>query len=421
MLKQTIRVSTILMLTMFCLFFYKNAYSSDFSRQSVPIVSVSDTEQPSTDNLPKMKIYYFGTNTCSTCLKTKDFLKDFESRYSNTFKTEFTDGFEIIFTETTEEQGKVLHESYSKAYGVPLEQFNIVPAMFIGDKYLIDLEPIQSNLYGILKEYSSGEKVYEEKDVNIISTQEVHEVQTEKFNGITFFGILYSGLLDGFNPCAMAMLMFFLTFLISTKKSNKALLLTGFCYILGTFITYFGIGLGLFKFSTIIINAVPIMITIYTITILLSLFLAVQSLRDYKSIKAGDYSKVKLQLPKFMKHTIHKYIRNNISNQAIYLSALIAGIVVSVLEFFCTGQIYLPTIVYMISSQGSGTAIFYLLLYNLAFVFPLIVICFMIYRGKAVMEVSNTLVSKLDKIKLLSAIFFFVISLIMISQILKIV
>jgi cytochrome c biogenesis protein CcdA len=56
------------------------------------------------------------------------------------------------------------------------------------------------------------------------------------------------------------------------------------------------------------------------------------------------------------------------------------GALISVLELACTGQVYLPTILYMLKN-GQESAIGYLAVYNLAFVFPLSVVFGLAYFG----------------------------------------
>ena len=85
--------------------------------------------------------------------------------------------------------------------------------------------------------------------------------------------------------------------------------------------------------------------------------------------------------------------------------------VVSVLEFACTGQVYLPTIMYILSSGSSFvTAFGYLFAYNIAFIIPLTAICLIVYSGKEAMDVSQKFVSKIHYVKLATSIFFFAIA-----------
>ena len=61
------------------------------------------------------------------------------------------------------------------------------------------------------------------------------------------------------------------------------------------------------------------------------------------------------------------------------IAAFVTGLIVSLLELACTGQVYAP-IVYQIQ-QGRTGAVAWLVLYNLAFILPLIVIFLLTWAG----------------------------------------
>ena len=83
---------------------------------------------------------------------------------------------------------------------------------------------------------------------------------------------------------------------------------------------------------------------------------------------------------------------------------------ISVLELACPGQVYLPTITYMIQ-QGEAAAGARLLLYNLAFIVPLTVIFVLAHSGLR----SETLLAVLRRhavpVKLGTAALFFALFL----------
>jgi cytochrome b561 len=58
------------------------------------------------------------------------------------------------------------------------------------------------------------------------------------------------------------------------------------------------------------------------------------------------------------------------------------GFLVSILESLCTGQVYLPTIVFMTRAPAMrSAAIGYLLLYNVMFILPLVGILALTFLG----------------------------------------
>jgi cytochrome c biogenesis protein CcdA len=57
------------------------------------------------------------------------------------------------------------------------------------------------------------------------------------------------------------------------------------------------------------------------------------------------------------------------------IAAFVIGLFIAVIELPCTGQVYLPTIAFMVhNADMRGQALMQLLLYNLFFVAPLIII-----------------------------------------------
>ena len=56
------------------------------------------------------------------------------------------------------------------------------------------------------------------------------------------------------------------------------------------------------------------------------------------------------------------------------------GVTISLLELACTGQVYLPTILYMLKSGSSG-ALTHLVVYNLAFILPLVIVFGLAWTG----------------------------------------
>lgn len=366
----------------------------------------------------KIDVHYFGTEGCSNCMKVESFLDEFVKANRFKFHNDSFSGFEIHFYQVSNKTDYKTHLSYSTHYNLEDSQKTEVPAIFVGDKYLIGEKDIINNFESVMFNYLHSIEEYQKPDIPILSDEEVAELEQDRFENFRLLGVFTAGFLDGFNPCAVAMLLFFITFLTSLKKKNKEILIVGLSFILGTFFCYFIIGLGLFRFTYIFTHAKPVLLTLYSIVVLLSIIIAIQNVREYSSIKKGDFSQIKLQLPKKIKHTIHRIIRNKSMSKALYITAFGMGIVISVLEFACTGQVYLPTIMYILSAGTSmASAYAYLFIYNLAFIIPLATICIVIYSGKEVMEVSHVFIKKMHYIKLSTAIFFFTIAGIMLYQI----
>ena len=59
--------------------------------------------------------------------------------------------------------------------------------------------------------------------------------------------VAITGFLDGIHPCAIAILIFFVAFLLTLQRSLKNIFFLGLVYILVIFLTYLGVGVGLFS------------------------------------------------------------------------------------------------------------------------------------------------------------------------------
>lgn len=349
------------------------------------------------------KIIYFYSPTCSACAETEHFIE-------GNLKSDI----QVARYDITEESGLKLFKSYCSTYLVPFDK-QTVPAMFVGENFLIGKEEVVKAIKDDkIKKYS--DKRLLEIDSKVFN----NKVINEKMNSpLGIFYVFFSGLLDGFNPCAMAMLLMFISFLgFGAKKST--LINISVTYIFALFITYFALGTMLFNFLHLI-HLEYIAPIVNTIVILLCFMLFILNIYDYIVSKNEHYEKIKLQLPK----SIQKFNKKIISQAAekikrqsrmMYLVVFILGITIALTEFLCTGQIYLPVIISLIQFSNAFNLmnICYLLIYNFAFVVPLIVIAVIAIRTQSVMSTSDKIRSKLHLIKLFNSVFFFIIAIIFI-------
>jgi len=128
-----------------------------------------------------------------------------------------------------------------------------------------------------------------------------------------------------------------------------------------------------------------------------------------------------LQLPDRLKKRIHKVIISENEPRArrnIVVAAASTGFFVSVLEMACTGQVYLPTIIYVMGAPGlKSRAVFYLFLYNVMFILPLIGVFALVYFGTTSEQLTGFLKKNTPIIKLLTAAVFFAIAFILLRSI----
>ena len=120
-------------------------------------------------------------------------------------------------------------------------------------------------------------------------------------------------------------------------------------------------------------------------------------------LKTRKPKRMLLKLPKVIRGKMHSVMKGRVSKNLIG-GAFVAGVVVSLLDSLCAGQIYLPVLALISQSQARY---FYLLLYNLMFILPLVIVLTAVCLGmgfRRLIELSEryTTLTKL----LLAGVFF---------------
>jgi len=188
----------------------------------------------------------------------------------------------------------------------------------------------------------------------------------------------------------------------------------GIFYCLAVFITYLLIGLGFFNFFYSLEQIYLIVKAFYYFIAVFCFLMAIAAFWDYyKFKKTGHSEEAILQLPKFLKKRINLVIGSRMRKKkggvwGLCVSSFIVGFLVSLLEAVCTGQVYLPTIVFILKNTDLKVkAATYLLIYNFMFVLPLIIIFLLSLAGVNSAKFNNFLKKNLGRIKILMALVFF--------------
>jgi cytochrome c biogenesis protein CcdA len=183
---------------------------------------------------------------------------------------------------------------------------------------------------------------------------------------LTLGAVIIAAMIDSINPCAFGVLIFLMLSLLKIGSSKRALK-AGLIYTFVVFVVYFLAGFGIFK---VIQQFTSITHYIYMVAGILVLGIG---LWQFKDILLPDIGPT-LQISPRAKPLLEKIIQNGTIPAMILL-----GIVVSLFELPCTGGIYLGVLTLMSINKTFGIP--YLLLYNLIFVLPLIILTFLIYKG----------------------------------------
>ena len=279
------------------------------------------------------------------------------------------------------------------------------PALFIGKDVLVGDEIYLEKITPILESYQAtgAEPIWLDYDA-----QEGQQTIIERFSNMGWLTVVIAGLIDGINPCAFATLIFFVSYLTLSGRRGKEVLIVGATFTLGVFLAYLAVGLGLYKVLELVGSTLEIVSNIvYAVTGVFCLALAVLSFLDYRKAKKGQIDDMLLNLPEPMRKRINATIRKGRNTSNYAFGAFFAGVLISFLELACTGQVYLPTIIFVSSiPEMRLRALFYLVLYNLLFILPLVVIFVLVYFGTTSKDLTKFLQERAALVKFIMGLIF---------------
>ena len=342
-------------------------------------------------------LVYFYQRGCSKCDRAIYLLKYFSKRYPN---------LNVREIDINSPDGKLLNETLSDRLNLPVEKRLLAPTIFIGNDYLLPHDMAESKIEALIRKY---EKVATTSALTMGKGEmkKAEESMVERFKSLGVLTVLSAGLIDGINPCAFATLIFFISYLTLVGRKRKEILWVGIGFSGAVFATYLLIGLGILSFVRHLSFLPVVSRVVYLVTIAIALILGAVSLYDYVQLKRGRASEMKLQLPDFLKRRIHQTIRRESRSARYLLAALVSGFIISLLEFTCTGQVYLPTILFVTNIPSlRGSAVSYLVFYNLMFIIPLLTIFGLAYWGVTSEQLAFFLRKKASTIRLLTSLLF---------------
>jgi len=239
----------------------------------------------------------------------------------------------------------------------------------------------------------------------------------DRFQGFTPWVIIGAGFLDGLNPCAFATIVFMVNLLILLGHSRRRILEIGLTYSIAVFVTYLLLGLGLFQFWHALSAYQTASRVLYLIMALLLLVFAALSIKDaIQYQKEGKETGMSLGLPESWRVRINQYLKNSFTEKNLVVAAILSGFAISLLEAGCTGQVYLPTIMYIARETPYHWQAFgYLLLYNAFFLLPLLAVFFAMFWGSQSKALVNFARKNIVFSKVALAILFVCLSLLLLK------
>jgi len=482
---------------------------------------------------------YFFSPACPKCARVEPLLRALEAR-----------GWKVELVDCSWVEGIEKLEGFDDRYRIPEHKRQETPALFLGDRAFIGAEEIAAGIRELASlgptapEGDKGSGITEAEErhtetVRLPSTtletppsaqvrerrqraqggrgdQAARQRLLGRFQGWGLLTIVAAAAVDSINPCAIATLIFMLSYLaigrrrgaqyrdssptlpslaLRTRRSEDGphigaptlakrrwrgadavsqpnplpregassrplnplprgegggvgdrrgeIIWIGLAFTSGIFLANFGVGLGLLRGVRALTASYEAGRYVYAVAALLTLCLAALSLRDWWLVKQGRAQQMALQLPQSVKRLTHALIRRMGSGErgiektgtghaplpprsggqssfprnspyipgAIILAAFVTALAVSLLEFVCTGQVYLPTLTYVAAlPELRVKAVTYLALYNLVFVAPLVALLGATYLGVSSRRLAEAFSARLGAAKLLLALIFLALS-----------
>ena len=366
-------------------------------------------EAVSKDKSTDSVILYFSTISCTDCSEVKSLLKKMTDE-QKTKKPLVIHEFNIA-----EGDNVVLLQKLFSIYGVASDKQQ-VPIVFFSGGYLSGAKAVTQELEQKWKDDELTGFNLE----NILSDDASwKEENKDQASFKTYIGLAAAGFINGVNPCGASMLLMLLA---AIAMSGRSVIKTGCAYLAGKFTAYCAMGMGLYKLFMAIGQDIFLSISNVFTWIFAAVFfiLAILYLIDFVNVKRKQYGKIRMQLPTALRKWNHERIEkaSKINAKWMIPAAVVLGIMISAGEFFCTGQVYLAAILYMMKMQQEmklQTNVAFIV-YVTAMCIPSFLIVLVIEKTKNVIHMSNKTLEWLPAIKLVTAIVFFIFAVFMLMQ-----
>lgn len=179
--------------------------------------------------------------------------------------------------------------------------------------------------------------------------------------------VIVPALIDSLNPCALSVLIFLLIS-IAAAANRRRILFIGGSYIAAVFLFHLLMGIGIFSFVAVTGLSKAFSLIGAAVAVILGLITLSDVIRNretfFLSVSASG------------KGLMARYIR-----LASIPAAFALGVLAGLLGFSCTGGIYIGILALMSRSMTFAAGLPYLLLYNIIFILPLVLVTLLAAYG----------------------------------------
>jgi len=293
-----------------------------------------------------------------------------------------------------ERENAPLLSKYNDVYGSGLG----IPLVIFGkDEVLIGASPILNNIENLLTEQKGnpcplidGSSV-DFNELDLSSLPGKPQIYPESLSGepgtsgevvvseLTLAKVLSLAVVDAVNPCALAVLILMLFAILAfAPKKRHNILLAGLAFTTSVFVMYFFYGLIIIRFFQLIQALASFRLWLYKGLGLAALILGVLNIRDFLRYQPGGFL---TEMPMFLRPKMKNLFFKVTSPRG----AFVVGALVTLFLLPCTIGPYIICGGILCSLSFLET-IPWLLLYNLIFVLPMLVITIACYIGFTTVE-----------------------------------
>ncbi len=332
-------------------------------------------------------IYYLYVPACESCARVEQALSALPaSVWVTRGLYAFDSKIAVRKIDVSRETGAAL--ALFERFHVP-DADRVAPIVFLSDRYLAGADTIVDRLPGAVR-------------AGFAVGNGAPPAAPARLPVLGLAGTIAAGLAGGLNPCALSMLLLFLSLLAGADRPAGRL---AALFLGGKFAAYLGIGtalLGVFQ----LFNPVWLATAVKLLLTALCAALIALNLMDAAAARRQEMGRIKNQLPARFRGFLRRRIeaafarKKSAAVAAAALGALVAGG-----EFLCAGQVYLATLLASVRSGIATLPAFGLLCaYCAAFLLPSAALAALVLRGRAAISVSVFLSRHMAVIKVLTAL-----------------
>lgn len=359
-------------------------------------------------------LLYFHTEICAKCEKAQEALEALPEAV-NIDGTEYP----IVITTLSVAEGDnaSLFGELAAEAGVSAREQQ-VPFLFLGEKYLSGADQITDQTLQLVEEGAGLGAVYRadgyfgdggSENGEAADAEESSALPEYRKQPIAFLlRTVGVGFLNGFNPCALSLVLLFFSLIAAMQKD---FLRNGLTFLAGKLTAYILLGLAV----SAALSAIPfaafawVRKALNLFLIVLCLVLACGNFLDCYHAWKGEYGKIKVQLPGALRAWNDRMVKRIAGlGSSRWFPLLIFGgsMAIAFGEFFCTGQIYLASILQWVKQGEGGVPITAFILYSAALCLPSLIILLLIRKGRSVLSLANKSLKGMPWIKLCNGILF---------------